>query len=125
MLSSSDSTTWTIILASGQCVDGAGDQLAFQNYHIGRVAFQRGAQVLQRLGLRHHPDVVFQSEDLLHADAVDCLRVGQDDADARCRAGLLMVVEGGLHMANGGGLHMANGGGLHMAIRLELFRIVS
>ena len=80
-------------------IDGAGDELAFEDHDIGRVAFQRGEQIGERLSLRYHPDVVFQSEDLLHADAVDGLGVGQDDTDSGCRAGLLMASMGGRLMA--------------------------
>ena len=38
-------------------------------------------QVLQRVGLRHHADVVFEREDLADADAIDRLLVRKNDAD--------------------------------------------
>jgi len=84
----------------GDGVDGAGDQLAFEDDHVGGVALQGAVQIGQGLGLRDHADIVFQGEDLLDADAIDGLRVGEDDsyssggAGLRLRAGLDGVATG-------------------------------
>ena len=75
-------------------VDGARDELAFENHDVGRVTLQGGVQIGQGLGLRDHPDIVFEREDFLHADAVDCLGVGKDNANSRAAAGLLKGVVG-------------------------------
>ena len=66
-------------------IDGAGDELAFEHDDVGRIALQSGMQVGEGLRLCDHADVVFKGEDLLHANAVDCLRICEDDANAyRC-----------------------------------------
>jgi hypothetical protein len=67
----------------GDGVDGAGDELAFKDDDVGGVALQGGVEVGEGLDLRDDADVVFESEDLAHADAIDRLGVGQDDPDAR------------------------------------------
>jgi hypothetical protein len=73
----------------GDGVDGAGDELAFEDDDVGGVALQGGVQVGQGLGLRDHADIVFEGEDLLHADAIDRLGVGEDDANSSGGAGLV------------------------------------
>jgi len=106
-------------------IDDAGDELAFQDHDIGRVAFQSGEQIGERLGLRHHTDVVLQSEDLLHAHAVDGLGVGQNDTDSGGRAGLLMGDAGGRVRFAVDGLGMAAVGGRVRAVVRGLCRIDS
>ncbi len=72
----------------GDGVDGAGDELAFEDDDIGGVALQGAVQIGEGLGLRDHADIVFQGEDFLHADAVDGLGVGEDDPNSGGCAGL-------------------------------------
>jgi hypothetical protein len=72
----------------GDGVDGAGDQLAFEDDDICGVALQGALQIGEGLGLGDHADIVFESEDLLHSDAIDGLRVGKDHPDSGGSGGL-------------------------------------
>jgi hypothetical protein len=63
-------------------VDGAGDELAFEDDDVGGVALQGGIEVGEGLDLGDDSNVVFEGKDLLHAHAIDGLRVGKDDTDA-------------------------------------------
>jgi hypothetical protein len=67
----------------GDGVDGAGDELAFEDDDVGGVALERGVEIGQGFDLGDDTDVVFEGEDLLDADAIDRLRVGEDDTDTR------------------------------------------
>ena len=48
----------------GDGVDGAGDELAFEDDDVGGIALQGGVQIGQGFGLRDYADVVFEGEDL-------------------------------------------------------------
>ncbi len=58
-----------------------GQQSAFKENNVGRVPFQRGAQIVERISLSHHTDVVFERKDLADSNPVDCLGVRKDNAD--------------------------------------------
>ncbi len=73
----------------GDGIDGAGDELAFEQDDIGGVALQGGVEILERLHLSNDPDVIFEGKDFLHADAVDRLRIREDYTNAGGMSGVL------------------------------------
>jgi hypothetical protein len=60
-------------------VDGPSDQLSFEEDNVGWVTLKRSVKIRQGLNLSDDTDVVLQSEDLLHSNAIDSLRISQDD----------------------------------------------
>ena len=60
----------------------AGQQAAFEQDHVGWVAFDGRAQILERVGLRHHAKIVFERKDLANSDAVNGLRIRKNNADS-------------------------------------------
>ena len=45
------------------------------------IALDGGAQIFQRVGLRDHADIVFESEDLTNPDAIDRLGIRENYAN--------------------------------------------
>ena len=67
----------------GDGVDGTGDELAFQDDNVGGVALQGRVEIGEGFDLGDYTDIVFKSEDLSHADAIDGLGIREDDSYTR------------------------------------------
>src|SRR5882757_9326240 len=66
----------------GNGVDGASDELAFEDDDVCGIALQSGVEIGESFDLGDDTNIVFEGKDLLHADAIDGLRVGKNDANA-------------------------------------------
>ena len=60
-------------------VDGASDKLALKHDDVCGVALQGSIKILQCLNLGDDANIIFESEDLSHTNAIDRLRVGEDN----------------------------------------------
>ena len=56
-------------------LDRAGQQAALQEHHVGGIALDGRAQILQGIGLGHDAKIVFEREYLANANAVDRLGI--------------------------------------------------
>jgi len=62
----------------GDGIYGACDELAFEDDNVGGITLQGSVEVGKGLDLGDDANVVFEGKDLLHADAVDGLRIGEN-----------------------------------------------
>ena len=67
----------------GNRVGGAGDHGAFEKEDIGGNPLDGVLQALEVIGLSDHGDAGVGSEDLAHTDAIDGLRISEDDTNLR------------------------------------------
>ena len=74
-------------------IGGARYQLALEQDHVGGKALDGVVKTCQAIGLLDHPDIGFARENFLHADPIDPVRIGQDNANRSVMRAL--VVDGG------------------------------
>ncbi len=65
----------------GNHVGRAGQKTPLQKHDVGGVALDGGAQILERIRLRHHAQIVFECKNLANADAVNGLGVRKNYAN--------------------------------------------
>ena len=74
----------------GNRIGRTSQHASLQKNNVRRVALDGGAQILQRIGLRHHADIVFQGKDFANAHAVNSLGIRKNNANG---AGLDRLIE--------------------------------
>ncbi len=58
-----------------------GQECPFEEHNVGGIALDGRAQVLQGVCLRHHPEIVFEREDLANPHTINGLGIRENNAD--------------------------------------------